>query len=133
MHAYLNFDGTCAEAFQFYAKLLGGRVEEMVTADAMPEMGLEESWGDRLLHARLVVGDSVILASDSPSGQHVPAAGMQVSIHVEDTAEAERIFHSLAEGGQVTMPIAETPWSPRFGMLVDRFGTPWMVNCELAR
>ena len=82
------------------------------------------------MHARLVVGGNVLMGSDAPLGHGGVADGFRVNIGVDDPAEAERIFAGLAEGGSVEMPIAETFWAIRFGMLTDRFGTPWMVNCE---
>lgn len=134
MHAipYLNFDGKCAEAFTFYERVLGGRIERIVThaespiADQVPA-----GWGDRVLHARLVAGDLVLLASDSPPGQYTKPQGLFVSLQVSQAADAERIFHALAEHGQVILPMEKTFWAERFGMCYDRFSTPWMVNCDL--
>jgi len=82
------------------------------------------------MHARLQVGDALLMASDAPPGRFTPAQGISVSLQLTDPAEAERIFHGLAEGGEVTMPIEPTFWALRFGMVTDRFGIPWMVNCE---
>ena len=127
---YLNFDGRCAEAMRFYERVLGGRIEFLQTHGESPIAGeVPAEWHGAVLHACLSVDGQQLMASDSPPGQHVPAQGLYVSIHVEGTGEAERIFGELADGGQVTMPIGETFWSPRFGMCVDRFGTPWMINC----
>jgi PhnB protein len=127
---YLNFDGRCAEAFRFYERVLGGRIEMLMTHGESPIAGdVPTEWHDRVMHACLSVGGQQIMASDGPPGQHEKPQGLYVSIHVEGTAEAERIFRELAEGGSTVMPIGETFWSPRFGMCVDRFGTPWMVNC----
>jgi PhnB protein len=80
------------------------------------------------MHACLTSGALQLMASDSPPGRHEPARGLWVSLHVGSAAEAERIFAGLADGGTVTMPLAQTFWSERFGMLVDRYGIPWMVN-----
>ncbi|ANB17544.1 VOC family protein [Dokdonella koreensis] len=130
LNAYLSFDGQCADAFGFYAKVLNGTLDltrapaGSPLADQMPP-----GWGDRVLHARLAVGESVLMGSDCPSGEFRPAQGLQVNIGVDDEAEAERIFGALSEGATVQMPLAETFWARRFGMLVDRYGTPWMVNC----
>lgn len=128
---YLNFDGQCAEAFRFYERVLGGTIEAMMTHGDSPIAGdVPSEWHDRIMHARLVVRGQVLMGSDSPPGHHHTPQGMSVSLHVDDPADAERIFHALAEDGTVTMPIQRTFWAERFGMLVDRFGTPWMVNCE---
>jgi PhnB protein len=87
-------------------------------------------WRSKILQARLVVGDAVLMASDAPPGHYSKPQGFSVSIQINDTARAEAIFRALADGGTVTMPFAETFWAARFGMLVDKFGTPWMVNCD---
>ncbi len=134
LNPYLMFDGQCEAAFKFYEGCLGGRIVAMVThaespvADQTPPPG----WGDRILHARLIVGDTVLMGSDSPPEHQEAMKGFSVNIGIEDPAEAERVFHALAEGGTVRMPIQRTFWAERFGMLVDRFGTPWMINCEPA-
>jgi PhnB protein len=131
VNTYLNFNGQCAEAFRFYAQVLGGKIEAMMThrdspiADQVPP-----GWHDQVLHARLVVGDTVLMASDSPPERYEKPQGMYVSLQVPDVADAERIFQALAQNGTVTMPFEKTFWAERFGMVVDRFGTPWMVNCE---
>ena len=88
-----------------------------------------ESWHKRILHARMVVGDAVLMASDTPPEHYEKPAGLYVTLSVETPHEADRIFYALAENGTVTMPIEKTFWAARFGMLVDRFGTPWMINC----
>jgi PhnB protein len=129
--AYLNFDGTCAEAFQFYERCLGGKIVRMQThADSPMADQVTPEWGDRIIHARLVAGDAVLMGSDTPPQSPRKPHGFAVAVQTADPAEAERVFHALAEGAAVQMPIQETFWAVRFGMLVDRFGTPWMVNCE---
>jgi PhnB protein len=128
---YLNFDGQCEAAFKFYEKCLGGKIVAMHTYEEMPaaEPVSPES-RHRIMHARLSVGEAVLMGSDCPPEYFEQAKGMNVTLQIDDPAEAERIFHALAEGGVVRMPIEETFWAVRFGMLVDRFGTPWMINCE---
>lgn len=131
VNPYLNFDGRCAEAFSFYEQLLGGRIEAMMTfRDSPMASEVPADWHDLVIHAHLTVGDVVLMGSDAPGEHYAPPQGLHVSLHVEDPAEAERIFHALADNGKVTMPIDKTFWAERFGMLVDRFGTPWMVNCS---
>jgi len=89
------------------------------------------AWQDRILHARLVVGDQVLMATDSPPEMYQKPQGLYVSLLVEKSADAQRIFDALVENGTVTMPFEKTFWAAGgFGMLVDRFGIPWMVNCE---
>lgn len=125
---YLNFDGRCAEAFRFYHSVLGGTLEVMTFRDSPMAGELSPEWLDRVMHARLAVGEAVLMASDTPPGQYAAPQGFAVTINVEDAAEAERIFRALAEGGTITMPLEKTFWAERFGMLVDRFGVPWIVN-----
>lgn len=125
---YLNFDGDCAEAFRHYAQVLGGELEMQTNAESPAADQIPESQGDRVMHARLVVDDQVLMASDAPPGQYQRPGGNYVSITFDDAGEARRTFDALADGAQVQMPFAQTFWSPGFGMLVDRWGTPWMVN-----
>lgn len=130
LNAYLNFDGDCRAAFEFYAKCLGGKIEMMLShAEAPVEQPTPAAWRDKIMHARLVVGDQMLMGSDSPPEFHEKAQGFAVSIIVDETKEAERIFKALSDGGTVRMDLQETFWAQRFGMLTDRFGTPWMVNC----
>ena len=127
--AYLNFNGTCAEAFRFYAETLGGTIEFMQTFGESPMADqTPPEYRDQIMHVRLKAGDSVLYGSDTPPGMEAKPAGFAISIGLNDRAQAERIFNTLAEGGQVHMPLADTFWADRFGMLTDRYGTPWMVN-----
>jgi PhnB protein len=133
LDTYLLFDGQCEEAFKFYAQVLGGKIEGMMTFEGSPaaaQVPAGAEWGKRILHARLTAGKSALMGSDCPPGRYEQPKGFSVSIAVKDVAEADRVFEALAEKGSITMPIQKTFWSPRFGMLVDRFGIPWMVNCE---
>lgn len=131
LNAYLSFDGTCREAFERYEKVFRGKIESSFTFGETP--GGEQMPAEmlnRIMHVSLKVGNHMIMGSDTPPGQPYEAPrGIYVSINVDETAEAERIFKELAEGGQVVLPIEKTFWAERFGMTVDRFGTPWMVNC----
>lgn len=128
---YLNFDGNCAEAFRFYEQLLGGELEIMTHGESPVAGEVPPEWHDRILHASLRLGDALLMASDAPPDRYQPPQGNYVSLAVEEPAQAERIFSALAEGGQVTMPFEKTFWAAGgFGMVTDRFGTPWMINCE---
>ena len=89
-------------------------------------------WRNKILHARLIVGDEVLMGSDAPPDRYEEAKGFSVTVGVDDPTDAERIFDALAKNGTVKMPIQKTFWAARFGMLVDQFGIPWMVNCEQA-
>jgi PhnB protein len=131
VNPYLVFNGRCKEAFTFYADCLGGKIEAMLPHAGTPAEGhVPAEWREKIMHARLTVGEDVIMGSDAPPGHFEPPKGFSVAIQLTDPAEADRIFQRLSEGATVTMPIQQTFWATRFGMLVDRFGTPWMVNCQ---
>lgn len=131
LHPYLNFNGDCREAFTFYHQVLGGTIEAMLTHEGTPAAEhTAPEWLDKIMHARLVVDGAVLMASDVPPEYQTETKGFAVSLHVKETAEAERIFAALSEGGKVTLPIQATFWAERFAMFTDRFGIPWMINCE---
>jgi PhnB protein len=133
LNAYLNFNGQCRDAFKVYEQALGGKIVMMQTHGESPIADqVPPAWRDRIMHARLTVGDAALMGSDAPPEQYQKPQGLYVSLSVAKPDEAERVFKALAEGGTVQMPIQKTFWSVRFGMLVDRFGTPWMVNCDQA-
>lgn len=126
---YLNFNGTCAAAFKFYEQALGGRIEFLQTHGESPlKDHVPPDWQDKVIHVCLNVGGRRLMGSDAPTDQYLAAQGMHVSLQVQSADEGKRVFHALAAGGRVTMPYGQTFWSPGFGMVVDRFGTPWMVN-----
>jgi PhnB protein len=130
---YLNFNGNCAEAFKFYEKTLGGTIEMLSThADSPMKDQVPPDWRDKVLHVQLKIGSFALMGSDAPAGHFAPAQGMTISLSIPTYAESERIFNQLAAGGRATMPFGKTFWSAGFGMVTDRFGTPWMVNCEQA-
>lgn len=132
LNPYLTFNGDARAAFEFYAKVLGGKIVMMLTNGETPMRdNMPADTHGRIAHTRLVIGDQVLMASDAMCEQ-VNAKGMTVSLVIDTPAEAERIYNELGEGGSVTMPMAETFWAHRFGMITDKFGIPWMVNCEKA-
>lgn len=130
MTPYLNFPGTCAEAFRFYARVLGGKLEMQTHGESPFADQVEPEWRDLVLHARLEVGDAVLMGSDMPPDQTAQPQGLYIALIVETAEDAERIFAEFSEDGSVTMPLQQAFWAARFGMLVDRFGTPWMVSTE---
>ena len=133
LNPYLTFNGQCEAAFKFYEKCLGGKIEVMLTHEGTPaEQHVPSEWRQKILHARLVVGDDVLMASDAPPDRYDKPQGFSVSLNIDKPAEAERIFRALSENGSVQMPLQKTFWAARFGMCVDRFGIPWMINCEKA-
>ncbi|WP_159992776.1 VOC family protein [Roseomonas sp. 18066] len=129
INAYLLFDGDCEAAFTLYAQVLGGRILAMMRHAGSPaEDQVPAEWRDKILHACLEVEGLQLMASDAPPGRFQPQQGFSINIAVRSVAEAERVFAGLSDGGQVGMPLQRTFWAERFGMLTDRFGTPWMVN-----
>jgi PhnB protein len=133
LNPYLNFNGNCEEAIKFYAEVLGGEIlailkhRDTPMADKTPP-GMEEF----VMHARMKLDGQVLMASDAPASWYKKPEGFNVQVGVSTPEEAERIFKALSEGGTVNMALEETFWAHRFGTCVDRFGTPWMVNCEKA-
>ena len=133
LNPYLSFKGQCAEAFEFYKQCLGGNIQTMMTHGGSPMADqVPSEWRDKILHATLIVGESTLMGADVPPDSYKEPGGFSITIQINDSAEAERIFGALSEGGTVTMPLQETFWAARFGMVVDRFGIPWMVNCGQA-
>jgi PhnB protein len=132
LNPYLSFNGQCEAAFKFYQQCLGGKIVTMLTyGDSPMAEQVSSEWRNRILHASLTVGDgSWLMGADAPPEHPEETKGFSVSLAIDDPAEAERIFHALAENGTVRLPIQQTFWTVRFGMLVDQFGIPWMVNCE---
>ena len=131
LNPYLFFNGQCEAAFKFYAELLGGKIIAMMTHAGTPaENQVPPEWREKIIHARMAVGGQLLMGSDAPPGHFQQPQGFSVSLLVDEPEDAERIFHTLAENGTVKMPLQKTFWAIRFGMLVDRFGIPWMVNCE---
>lgn len=131
LNPYLSFNGNCEAAFQFYARCLGGKIEAMIPHEGTPMAEhVPSEWRNKILHARLIAGDSALMGSDTSPERYEEPKGFSVSINIANPADAERVFHALAESGTVRMPIQQTFWAIRFGMLVDQFGIPWMINCE---
>lgn len=127
-HPYLYFGGNCREAFTRYKEIFGGELFVMSMKD-MPDQEVPPGQEDLVMHAALTLGDDLLMASDDPTTDKFgPVQGMQVNYAVAEVDEAKRVFDALADGGNVTLPIAPTFFSPMFGMCVDRFGTPWMVS-----
>jgi PhnB protein len=130
---YLLFDGQCEEAFKFYEQTLGGKIEAMLTHEGTPAAcNVPPEWAKKILHARMTIGETVLMASDAPPGHYQKPQGFSVNISVNKPEEAERLYQALAENGSVQMPLQQTFWATRFAMLSDRFGIPWMINCEQA-
>ena len=133
VNPHLSFNGQCREAFTFYQKCLGAEIQMMMTWGESPmadQVGSELR--DKIIHATLMVGETALSGGDGPADQYEAPRGFAVTIQINDPTDAERIFHELSDGGTVTMPIQQTFWAARFGMVVDRFGIAWMVSCGQA-
>ena len=129
LQTYVNFDGRCAEAFRFYEKHLGGQIGMMMTHGQAPDQSrVDPARKDAVLHGRISLGDTELMGADIPSAQ--PMRSAYLSLGVDSDAEAERIFATLSDGGQVFIPMAETFFATRFGQLRDRFGVNWMIIRE---
>ena len=128
---YLMFDGRCDEALEFYRRAIGAEVQMRMTFAQNPDKGKSEMCmqvpDEKVMHASFKVGDTVVMASDGQCGGKPNFQGFALSLTVANEAEADRKFAALSEGGKVMMPLAKTFFSPRFGMLADKFGVPWMV------
>lgn len=129
---YLFFDGCCEQAVEFYREALGAEVDTLMrysdSPDPLPAGMDAAALADRVMHASLRIGEAVIMASDDCTGAHPVFGGFSLSLDVPDGATADRLFAALADGGRVIMPLGKTFWSPRFGMVTDRFGVQWMVS-----
>jgi PhnB protein len=131
--AHLHFKGNCREAFEYYAALFGGEIVFAITYGEMPDgANTPAAIRDRIAHARVDFGGEFLLGTDPPDDRYQAPQGFNVTALVETPGEAERVFNQLAEGGKVVMPFGQTSWAYRFGMCNDRFGIPWMINCEKA-
>ena len=131
MNPYLYFSGQCEAAFKFYEQVLGGKIEIMLPHTGTPAAEhVPADWGNKIMHARLNIEGQTLMGSDAPPEHYAQPKGFSVALQIKEPAEAERIFQALASEGKVQMPIQKTFWAARVGMLVDRFGIPWMVNCE---
>ena len=128
---YLNFDGRCEAAFTFYAQCLGGRLGPLHRYGGSPMAAQAPAgWDDKVMHGSVVLGDLTLMGADVAPDHYEAPKGFSLSVHPSNTAQAEQIFAELAQQGRVVVPLAATFWAARFGMVVDRFGVSWMINCE---
>jgi PhnB protein len=128
LYTHLNFGGNCAEAFRFYEKHLGGKITMMMDQSQLP--GAPPGAGKAIVHTQMSIGNTVLIANDVPPSVFKPIRSVYVYLSVDSTAEAERVHKSLAEGGEVTMPMEETFFATRFSQLRDRFGVLWTILHE---
>ncbi len=127
LYTYLNYGGNCRQAFEFYVEHLGGKITSLATHGELPESNVPPDWKNAILHARLELGETMLLGADIPPDRFQPMRSAYLTLMVDSIDEAERIYTLLTEGGQVFMPMEETFFAHRFAMLRDRFGTSWML------
>ena len=125
---YVNYRGTCEEAFRFYEQHLGGRITGMTRHSDQPNPNIPPDWKDKVLHARIEIGNAVLMGADIPSAE--PMRSAYLTLTVDSEAEAEHLYGLLTDGGQIFMKMEKTPFANRFAMLRDRFGTSWMLLHE---
>jgi PhnB protein len=131
LNAYLSFKGDCEEAFRFYEQCFDGKLGEIHRYGGSPMANdVPANWGNKVMHTSLTIGEDVLMGGDVAPARYEQPQGFSLSIAMKDHAKAEQIFQALARGGKVLMPLEKTFWSPLFGALVDRFGIPWLINCE---
>jgi PhnB protein len=131
MNPYLSFKGECEEAFKCYERCLGGQIGAIFRyAGTSLANQVPSDWSDKVMHGSLKVGDQVVMGGDVAPDRYEQPKGFSMSLHIKSMADAQRVFNELAKGGTVVMPLEKTFWAALFGMLVDRFGIPWLINCE---
>jgi PhnB protein len=131
LNTYLNYGGNCAQALRFYEEHLGGKITAMGTYAEMPDKSaVPPGMENNVIHARITIGGTELMASDVPPERFQPMCSFDLSLSVDSDEEAERIYALLSDGGEIFAPMAETFFAHRFGMLTDKFGTPWMIIHE---
>lgn len=131
MNAYLSFKGDCEEAFRYYEQQLGGSPGPIFRYGGSPMAAqAPPDWADKVMHGSITIGGQVLMGADVTPDRHEGTKGFSLSLNLSSVGDAERFFRALAEGGLIVMPLDKTFWAERFGMVVDRFGVPWMINCE---
>ena len=131
MNPYLSFKGDCEAAFKYYEQHLGGEMGAIFRYGGTPLSGrVPADWPDKIMHGSITIGGQTLQAADVAPGQYESPQGFSLTLQIKSAADAERMFEALASGGQVRLPLEKTFWAERFGMVTDRFGVPWIVNCE---
>ena len=131
MSPYLSFKGDCEAAFKFYEQCLSGQLGAIFRYAGSPMANqVPADWSDKVMHGSVTVGDQVLMGADIATAHYEEPKGFSLSLQMKSTADAERIFLELAKNGRVVLPLEKTFWAERFGMVVDRFGIPWLINCE---
>jgi PhnB protein len=132
MTPYLSFKGDCEAAFTFYARCLGAEPGAIFRYAGTPmAKQVPADWAEKVMHGSVTIGGQMLMGGDVAPDQYEQPKRFSLSLQINNTADAERIFHELAKDGRVVMPLEKTFWAERFGMVVDRFGIPWLINCEV--
>ena len=130
MHPYLNFNGDCEAAFKLYEQHLGGELGPIFRYGGSPMSGtVPPDWSDKIMHGSIIIGGQTLMAADVVDSYERPK-GFSLTLQIADVADAERIFRALAADGEVAMALEKTFWAERYGIVVDRFGVQWVINCE---
>jgi PhnB protein len=128
---YLSFKGECEAAFKFYEQCLGARLGQIFRYSGSPMASeVPADWSDKIMHGSVTIGDLTLNGGDVAPDRYEEPRGFSLSIQISSTDDAERIFRDLSTNGKVVVPLAQTFWAAQFGMVVDRFGIPWLINCE---
>ena len=131
VNPYLSFKGECEAAFKLYEQCLGAQIGTIFRYAGSPMADqVPADWQDKVMHGSLTFGDQVLMGGDVTPLQYEEPKGFSLSVHLDNATEADRIFLELSRDGRVVMPLEKTFWADRFGMVVDRFGIPWLINCE---
>jgi PhnB protein len=131
MSTYLSFKGQCEAAFTFYEQCLGGQLGPLFRYGGSPLADQAPAdWQDKVMHGSLTIGTQVLMGGDVAPDRYEEPKGFSLSLQIKSIADAERVFQELARDGKVVLPLEQTFWAARFGMVVDRFGVPWLINCE---
>ena len=132
VNPYIHFDGNCEEAFNFYVKAIGAKIDVLMHVEGSPAAEhLPPEMAKKVLHAQLSIDGEVVMGSDAPPQHFLKPQGFSVALQIQDPAEGEKTFKALSDGGTIRMPYGATFWSKGFGMCVDKFGVPWMVNSAM--
>jgi PhnB protein len=131
VNPYLHYNGNCEAAFKFYETALGAKIEVIMHVKGSPAAEhMPPEMADKVLHAQMTIDGEVVMASDAPPAQFQKMQGFSVCLQMEDPVEGAKRFAAISEGGEIKMPFGPTFWSKGFGMCVDKFGAPWMINCS---
>ncbi|WP_339897252.1 VOC family protein [uncultured Gilvimarinus sp.] len=131
VNPYIFYNGNCAEAFTFYSECLGLPIDYMGTYKEAPGGNpVDASFDDKIMHVSLTIGGAILMGSDVPSGDYQAPQGISVALQTESASQAETMFNALSANGEIIMPLEKTFWAERFGLLRDKFGIKWMVNCD---